>query len=407
MAEHPDVTVVGGGIAGASLACALATAGMDVEVLEATERFTDRVRGESMMPWGVAEAEALGVAEVLRDAGAHVAPAWSRYTEAGGAPVEIPVGLLVPEVPGALNLHHPTACQALLDAAAAAGATVRRGVADVSVSGGRGTAEVAFVAGGRRRTSSPRLVVGADGRDSAVRESVGIQLERNEATAAVVGLLLSGVEEADDHDVVIEHALGMGLLFRQCDGRARAYHVVALDDRPRYAGAGGASRFVDDFLHGAPQLARQLRDARPAGPCASFPNVETWTDAPAAGSTVLIGDAAGQTDPTIGCGLSVAMRDARVVRDLVLAGATGAADFAGYGSARAALLARLRLIASVMVESVVRPGPDRSERRARFAAAMAAFDPQVFPLVLGMFAGPDTVPAEIADGGFPAGLLAA
>ena len=71
-----DVVIVGGGIGGAALGRALAEAGLGVTVLEATETYPDRVRGESMQPWGVAEARAVGAESVLMDAGAHVAPLW-------------------------------------------------------------------------------------------------------------------------------------------------------------------------------------------------------------------------------------------------------------------------------------------------------------------------------------------
>ncbi len=50
-----DVVIVGGGIAGSALAYALASAGRTVTVLEASVEYEDRVRGESMMPWGVQE----------------------------------------------------------------------------------------------------------------------------------------------------------------------------------------------------------------------------------------------------------------------------------------------------------------------------------------------------------------
>lgn len=69
-----DVVVVGGGIAGASLESSLASAGLEVLLLEATTEFTDRVRGDSMHTWGVREAQALGIEPVLMDAGAHIAP---------------------------------------------------------------------------------------------------------------------------------------------------------------------------------------------------------------------------------------------------------------------------------------------------------------------------------------------
>jgi 2-polyprenyl-6-methoxyphenol hydroxylase-like FAD-dependent oxidoreductase len=198
----------------------------------------------------------------------------------------------------------------------------------------------------------------------------------------------------------------MSLLLHQGGGRARAYHVLPATARARYAGRDGSHRFLGDLAE-SPALSSVLRRARPAGPCATVLNTQTWTQSPAAGSVVLIGDAAGRSDPAIGCGLSVAMRDARTIRDLVLAGAAHAPDFAAYAAERAERMRRLRLIAEVMITAVVQPGPDRSERRARFAHAMATFDPAVFPLVLGMFTGPESVPEPLVDAGVPSVLRAA
>src|SRR5262245_37584493 len=62
-----DLIVVGGGIAGSSLAARMAAAGARVLVLERDIQFTDRVRGEAIQPWGVAEARKLGVAQILSD----------------------------------------------------------------------------------------------------------------------------------------------------------------------------------------------------------------------------------------------------------------------------------------------------------------------------------------------------
>src|SRR5215472_13171933 len=60
-----DLIVVGGGIAGASLAQRMAKNGAHVLVLEQETEFRDRIRGECLQPWGVGEARKLGVAEVL------------------------------------------------------------------------------------------------------------------------------------------------------------------------------------------------------------------------------------------------------------------------------------------------------------------------------------------------------
>ncbi len=55
-----DIITVGGGMGGAALAKAMAEKGYRVLVLEREARFKDRVRGEWLAPWGVAEAQALG-----------------------------------------------------------------------------------------------------------------------------------------------------------------------------------------------------------------------------------------------------------------------------------------------------------------------------------------------------------
>ena len=89
--DASDVVVVGGGIGGASLAFALARAGVDVSVLEASTEFADRVRGESMQTWGVKEARDIGVDKVLLDAGAHITPVWKQYLEGAGAVGDIPM----------------------------------------------------------------------------------------------------------------------------------------------------------------------------------------------------------------------------------------------------------------------------------------------------------------------------
>lgn len=394
--ETRQVVIVGGGIAGGSLAFALASAGHDVLVLEATEVFDDRVRGESMMPWGVHEAQQLGVASVLEAAGAHIAPLWRRYGE-GAPPRDVPVGLLVPGVAGSLNLHHPTACHALLEAATGAGASVVRGVTDVDVTGGARPTVTYRVGSGHRRVAAT-VVVGADGRGSAVRRGAGIELERQEADGFVAGLLVEGVGGIADHDAVCDHDLGLFLLIHHGGGRARAYHVVPPTLRTRYAGEDGVQQFLQDAAAVGGPVGAMMRTARAAGPCAAVAGTDTWTPAPYVDGVVLVGDAAGHNDPTAGCGLSIAMRDARIVRDLIVAGAQRQADFESYGAERMERMRRLRLIADVINAACVAPGPDRSHRRALFDAALSEMHPGIFPLILGMYAGPDVIPAGFGDG---------
>ena len=65
MEFEADYVIVGGGIAGLALGVVLADDGHRVVVLEASMEYEDRVRGESMQPWGVVEAAELGVAATV------------------------------------------------------------------------------------------------------------------------------------------------------------------------------------------------------------------------------------------------------------------------------------------------------------------------------------------------------
>ena len=58
---------------------------------------------------------------------------------------------------------------------------------------------------------------------------------------------------------------------------------------------------------------------------------------------------------------------------------------------------RLRLFADVMSVTFAEDADNRPARRAWVGERMATMDPEVFPLVAGIMAGPETVPAELID----------
>ncbi len=322
--------------------------GLGVTVLEATTEYPDRVRGESMQCWGVVEARELGVEQTLLDAGAHVSATWNQYTEGSQEPAPIPMNLLVPGVGGTLNLRHPDACQALIDAAAAAGATVVRGASHVELGDGD-PATVRYDVDGATAELRAGLVVGADGRNSAVRKQIGITLERQEAISYISGLLLEGLDGVpDDFDVLVGEGDRFFLVFHQGGGRARSYICSGLSSQHRFSGPEGTKHFLEASAVESYPWSAQVVAATPAGPCATYPGDDTWTSAPYVDRVVLIGDAAGHNDPVIGQGLSIGMRDARTVRDLVLDGARDARAFAPYGSERMERMRRLRLIADIL-----------------------------------------------------------
>ena len=54
------------------------------------------------------------------------------------------------------------------------------------------------------------------------------------------------------------------------------------------------------------------------GPLASFNAPDTWVNRPYRDGVVLVGDAAAASDPSFGCGLSLTLRDVRVLRDQLI-----------------------------------------------------------------------------------------
>ncbi|HEY8060743.1 MAG TPA: FAD-dependent monooxygenase [Acidimicrobiales bacterium] len=401
-----DVVIVGGGIGGASLAGALARGGLAVTVLEASTAYADRVRGESMQAWGVGEAKELGVEGVLLAAGAHIAPVWKSFDADGTERLEFPMSTMVPGVAGTLNLRHPIACQALIDDAEAVGATVVRGVSDVHVDAGP-SPRVTYSMGDSVAEVEAGLVVGADGRASTVRRAAGITLERQDAFSYIAGLLVEGLEVPDDHDLLVSDEGQFSLLFHQGDGRARSYLCSGLSHKHRFAGREGAAHFLEACAESVHPSIAALADATVAGPCAAYAGDDTWTDTPYGEGVVLIGDAAGHNDPVIGQGLSIALRDARIVRDLLLDGARTPDAFVAYGQERTSRMERLRLIADVIAVSEAEDAANQPARREFVAQQNADPDSGLLALLIGAFAGPETVPDELVDTTWPDRIRAA
>jgi len=399
MAGTRDVVVVGGGIAGSALATVLARDDLDVLVLERQVAYRDKVRGETMQPWGVAEVIELGLLDTLIEAGGGHGTRFVPYDEAMDPDLAeafaIPLDELLPDVPGSLNVGHPEACEALTQAAEAAGAAVVRGIGDVTVTpGSRPT--VAYQHEESDRSVACRLVVGADGRNSGVQRQLGVETHTTSARTIGSGMLVDEVEGWPEH----REALGSEgdvhfLVFPRPGGKVRLYLWFDIAQKGRFTGPDRQREFLDAFRLGCVPAADALAGARPAGPCASYPSTDTWTDRPTTEGVVLVGDAAGWSDPIIGQGLAIAMRDTRSVADVLRGGDDWSpAAFAPYVAERSERMRRLRVTSKLATHLRCSFGPDGASRR------QAMFE-QVFadPLMLGPFglaplAGPETVPAE-------------
>jgi menaquinone-9 beta-reductase len=218
----------------------------------------------------------------------------------------------------------------------------------------------------------------------------------------IAGLLVDGLDDVPaDHDVLADAGDLFFVMFHQGGGRARVYLVPGMSGRHRFAGREGTKRFLEGCAQAQASYpwGEQVAAGTPAGPCAAYPGDDTWTDAPFADGVVLIGDAAGHNDPIIGQGLALALRDARIVRDLVLEDARDAAAFSPYGEERRVRMERVRFIADVLAVTQAEDADNRAARRALVAEKMATMDPELLGVLTGAFTGPETVPDELFDPG--------
>jgi 2-polyprenyl-6-methoxyphenol hydroxylase-like FAD-dependent oxidoreductase len=254
---------------------------------------------------------------------------------------------------------------------------------------------VTYAAGGAAQEVECRLIVGADGRNSVVRRQAGIELHQDPTHHFFAGMLVEG---ADGWPTDVESMGTEGdvqyFVFPQAPGKLRLYLSYAIAQKDRLAGEGNQQRFLDAFKLRTVPNSEAITGARIAGPCHSIPNQSTWTENPVRQGLVLIGDAAGFNDPIIGQGLSISLRDARIVSDLLLGSETwDEALFAPYVEERTERMRRLRFAATM--DSVIHAefGPEATARKLRLAE-LAPSDPMLTLARAGVMIGPEMIPPD-------------
>ncbi|MEO7850788.1 MAG: NAD(P)/FAD-dependent oxidoreductase [Rubrivivax sp.] len=379
-----DVITIGGGIAGATLAKNLAEHGYRVLVLERETSFRDRVRGEQMHPWGVAEARALGIYDQLATTCGHQTRWWLTYQ--GTTLVERrDLAATTPHGVGSFNCYHPDMQEVVLQLAVDAGAEVRRGITVEGVESGS-PPSVRVCTDGQRSVLQARLVVGADGRASRVRRWGGFTVNQDPDRLVIAGALLEGTSVPDEATYAVRGPEGFVLMAPLGKQRARTYFISRKSDG-RGPLSGGAH--FSDFLAacratGAP--AAWFDQATLAGPLAQFNAADHWVEHPAQQGVVLIGDAAAASDPSYGCGLSLALMGARHLRDCLLAIPDWPVASEQYAREHARYYGAVHRITNWLTELRWSTGAAAQERRAHALARMAA-EPARMPDIRGL--GPE------------------
>lgn len=289
-ARDAEVIVVGGSVAGAATAAALAVRGRDVLVLDPAEFPREKACGEGLLPPGRRALDKLGVPLPPGR------PIRALRFRAGSRTALLPF----PGSPGlAVRRLHLDA--ALRDRARAAGARLVAGRARAV-----GPGAVVDTDRGRLRA---RVLVGADGRGSVFHRLPGVRVRRDVSRFGL-STHLRGLA-AEDGVVEVVFFRGGEVYLSPVD---RDLTLVALLlERSAPARPRTLLPFVRRLLPGRAEGARIATPVLAAAPLATRVR-------PVAGPDwILVGDAAGAVDPVTGEGMSLALADAEAAADAIAA----------------------------------------------------------------------------------------
>jgi 2-polyprenyl-6-methoxyphenol hydroxylase-like FAD-dependent oxidoreductase len=358
-----DLVIVGGGLAGATLGACMARAGARVLILERAKQFHDRVRGEGIHPWGIPELRALGLYRKLIDTCALEIRYRASYL---GTALESERDLVETTLhhSPAVDFYHPEMQEVLLKEAIETGVEVHRGVAAIQVTGGSSPSVVVLINGNEQRFRA-RLVVGADGRQSVARRDGAFKVSRDPNWLRISGALLEGMGAPENavHTFVPPDFGQTSLLFPIGEGRIRTYFATGRRTEQRaLTGPEDLADLADYCVQtGVPR--KWFDHAHLVGPLATFEGADVWVEHPYKDGLVLIGDAAAANDPCWGCGLSLTLRDVRVLRDALVASEDWDAACRRYAAEHDRYYGALHRITCWLAEVRYTVGPEGDQLR--------------------------------------------
>jgi 2-octaprenyl-6-methoxyphenol hydroxylase len=316
-AESVDITIVGGGMVGASLAVMLASLHLRVVLIEATphdaaaqpsfdERTTALSNGsrrilETVGIWPAVAALATPIAKIHISDRGHFGFARIDAAEQNLAAL----GYVVPN--RTLGAALWTALSASPSVKVYCPATVR------AVIPGEDAVLLTVVSNGGETNLSTRLVVAADGAQSVVRDAFGVTASvRDYDQTAVITAVLP--QRFHDH-VAYERFTSSGplALLPLADGRCTL--VLTLDP----AQAELALSWSDEQFLAEVQGRFGFRLGRflQVGRRVSYPLALTRSDRTSAGRCVIVGNAAQSLHPVAGMGFNLGLRDAASLAELI------------------------------------------------------------------------------------------
>jgi 2-polyprenyl-6-methoxyphenol hydroxylase-like FAD-dependent oxidoreductase len=277
--------------------------------------------------------------------------------------------------------------EVLLQAAADGGAEVSRGAVVRNVRPGT-IPTVEIERDGDVEEVQTRLIVGVDGRASLVRKWAGFTAQQDPQRLQIAGVLFAGMTAPpeDASYAVFNPSLGQtAYLFPQGGGRVRAYIVNHKETHRRLQGAADVPRFIEEAVQ-AGAVADFYAGVRAVGPLATFDGADTWVTHPYKAGVVLVGDAAAASDPTWGQGLSLTLRDVRVLREQLLNHENWDSAGHAYAEEHDRHYGTIHMVDNWNTEMLLATGPEAEARRARALPLIAQDETRVPDH---QFSGPD------------------
>lgn len=300
-----DAAIIGAGIAGSSLAKALADRGWHVLLLDKRSFPRHKVCGEFLSPESIGILAALGLEEPIRELRPAVIRA-SRLEAHGGASIRVPL-------PGiAWGLSRYALDSALHDEARRAGAEVATGTAVSAIrrDGADGfTLEIKL--DGRSTSVSARAAIGAWGGNGRVPGIDGTaRPKRGVVPHLGVKAHYAGIEPADEVELFFFQGGYLGL---SPAGGGIVNAAALLDRRAVPTAPPNVQGWLDIARARSPALDRRLAGARPipdshaaVAPVRLYGRPVAWDGIP------LVGDACATIPPLCGDGMSMALRAAQL-----------------------------------------------------------------------------------------------
>jgi 2-polyprenyl-6-methoxyphenol hydroxylase-like FAD-dependent oxidoreductase len=379
-----DAIIIGGGLAGSVIGKQLAQNGKKVLILERENKFKDRVRGENMLPWGVAAARRLGILEDLLAAGAKQ-PAFFTTYFAGREQLARDLKATTRYGETQINIYHPDLQEALLQRAIKAGAEVIRQATVMRVeSRAVRNPTVTYQHTGNTQNVTARVVIGADGRSSLVRTWCGFEVQRDPEFLIIAGVLI-GNTDVPDNSVHLFFGGGTATLFAPLGNKRSRVYVVypgGVTGRRSLSGHAKFSEFVELSQNaGAPTS--WFANVELLGPLAEFSGADQWVDSPAKNRVVLAGDSAAASDPSWGSGLALTVVDAEHLTNALNATDDWDAAINRYAAQHDEYFGALHRILSWIGELFWSVGPEADARRSKVLTRMEE-NPEGFPDNIGL-----------------------